>query len=152
MLAKHQADREAKAARRHEAAEAEARKMRAERDAREAEKRYKAAEVARIEEERRTREAQKAAARAKAERERFELYLHRRLRFSDLRERGIVKNWATLRNRIRDNGFPTGKLTGPNERTWGEQEVQEWINNCPTAAKRVPRSPGRPRSHPPGTS
>ena len=69
-----------------------------------------------------------------------------RIRFTELKARGIVKNWPTLRNRINKQGFPPGKLTGPNERTWTEQEVKDWIDSRPTAPKPTPRSPGKPRA------
>lgn len=68
-----------------------------------------------------------------------------RLRFADLKARRIVNNWPTLRNRIKNNGFPPGKLTGPNERTWAEGEIAAWIESRPSDAKPVPKSPGRPR-------
>jgi predicted DNA-binding transcriptional regulator AlpA len=78
--------------------------------------------------------------------------LQRRLRLSDLIELGIVKNRPTLHNWIRDLGFPLGKLTGPNSRTWTEDEVQEWIDSRPTALKETPSVPkgkrGRPRKVP----
>ena len=74
--------------------------------------------------------------------------MNRRLRFSDLKARGIVNNRVTLANWIRDRGFPPGQLTGPNTRTWAEDEVDGWMNSRPTAPKpllpaRRPR--GRPR-------
>ena len=47
-----------------------------------------------------------------------------RLRFRDLLALGIVRNRPTLRNWIRDRGFPAGQLTGPNSRTWAEADVQ----------------------------
>jgi hypothetical protein len=71
-----------------------------------------------------------------------------RLRFSDLKARGIVRNRATLKNRIKKDGFPTGQLTGPNERTWGEDEIADWVASRPTAPKAVPQlegKRGRPR-------
>jgi hypothetical protein len=66
----------------------------------------------------------------------------RRLRFRDLVTLGIVKNRATLRNRIRNNNFPPGELTGPNERTWGEDVIQDYIDSCPQAPRPVPPSGG----------
>jgi predicted DNA-binding transcriptional regulator AlpA len=68
--------------------------------------------------------------------------MHRRLRYRDLHAKGIVTNRVTLGNWIRDRGFPPGQLTGPNSRTWGEDEVQDWLDRRPTAPK---PSPGRPR-------
>jgi hypothetical protein len=54
-----------------------------------------------------------------------------RWRFHDLCKEGIVANRATLRNRIKRDGFPAGKMTGPNERTWASEEVLEWIESRP---------------------
>ena len=74
--------------------------------------------------------------------------MNRLLRFRDLRERGIVRNRVTLKNWIRDLGFPPGQLTGPNTRTWGEGEVNDWLDTRPVAPKPLPparRPRGRPR-------
>ena len=72
--------------------------------------------------------------------------MDRRLRISDLLDRGIIRNTVTLTNWIRDEGFPLGQLTGPRSRTWSEAEVERWIANRPPAAKPPPkRPPGRPR-------
>jgi len=74
--------------------------------------------------------------------------MRKRLRFPDLKERGIVNNRPTLQNWINKRGFPPGQLTGPNSRTWGEDEVEAWIASRPTAPKPTPtppRRPGRPR-------
>jgi predicted DNA-binding transcriptional regulator AlpA len=57
----------------------------------------------------------------------------RLLRYRDLKARGIVHNRMTLRRRIRKDGFPAGRMTGPNERTWTEQEVDAWIGSRPVA-------------------
>jgi hypothetical protein len=73
--------------------------------------------------------------------------VRKRLRYADLRALGVVNNRVTLNNWIRDLGFPRGQLTGPNSRTWGEDEVQAWLNSRPTAPKRTPQPkhrPGRP--------
>ena len=72
----------------------------------------------------------------------------KRLRFSDLVARGIVNNRVTLRNWILYCGFPPGQLTGPNTRTWGEDEVDQYVATRPTAPKPAPtvsRPRGRPR-------
>jgi hypothetical protein len=61
---------------------------------------------------------------------------------------GLVNNRVTLNNWIRDRGFPRGQLTGPNTRTWGEGEIQEYIDARPVGPKPTPqpkRRPGRPR-------
>jgi hypothetical protein len=57
------------------------------------------------------------------------------LRFDDLRERGIVGNRVTLGNWIKDQGFPTGRLVGPNTRLWREDEIEEWLDSRPTHLK-----------------
>ena len=69
-----------------------------------------------------------------------------RLRYFDLKERGIVKNRVTLSNWQKKHGFPKGQMTGPNTRTWDEEtEVNPWLASRPTAPKPVPKSPGRKR-------
>ena len=69
-----------------------------------------------------------------------------RLRFYDLKKRGIVKNRVTLSNWQKKHGFPKGQMTGPNTRTWDEEtEVNPWLASRPTAPKPVPKSPGRKR-------
>jgi len=78
--------------------------------------------------------------------------LAKRLRFMDLVDRNIVQNRTTLNNWIRDRGFPVGQLTGPNTRTWSEDEVQRWLDSRPTAPKPLPPKPerrGRPRKSAP---
>ena len=64
--------------------------------------------------------------------------MRKRLRYRDLVERGVVRNRPTLQNWIRDRGFPPGQLTGPNTRTWGEDEVQEYLDSRPSAPKPAP--------------
>lgn len=72
----------------------------------------------------------------------------KRLRFCDLKDRGIVKNRATLGNWIKDRGFPPGQLTGPNSRTWSEDEVEAWLQRRPTAPKVIPQVEGKRRGRP----
>ena len=74
--------------------------------------------------------------------------MNKRLRFRDLAALGVVRNRVTLRNWIKDRGFPPGQLTGPNSRTWGEKEVQAWIDCRPTAPKKVTPPARRPRGRP----
>ena len=64
----------------------------------------------------------------------------RRLRYRDLVALGIVNNRATLWNWIRDRGFPSGQLTGPNTRTWGDDEIRDYLNSRPSAPKLAPPS------------
>jgi predicted DNA-binding transcriptional regulator AlpA len=69
----------------------------------------------------------------------------RRLRFADLQALGIVYSRQNLAKWIQNYGFPAGQLTGPNTRTWSEEEVRKWLANRPAAPKPTPKSPGRPR-------
>jgi predicted DNA-binding transcriptional regulator AlpA len=61
--------------------------------------------------------------------------MERRLRFADLQAANLVTNRVTLKNWISHLGFPPGLLTGPNTRTWGESEIQQWVASRPTASK-----------------
>jgi predicted DNA-binding transcriptional regulator AlpA len=70
--------------------------------------------------------------------------MRKRLRFSDLVELGIVRNRITLGHWIARHGFPPGQLTGPNSRTWGEDEVQDWIARRPVGPKAGSPRRGRP--------
>jgi len=49
------------------------------------------------------------------------------LRFADLKARGILGNWMTLRRWIEREGFPPGVKLGPNTRAWSESEIEEWL-------------------------
>jgi predicted DNA-binding transcriptional regulator AlpA len=69
--------------------------------------------------------------------------MQRRLRYADLLALGVVNNRPTLQNWIRDRGFPVGQLTGPNSRSWGEAEVQAWLDSRPTGPKPTPQMTGR---------
>jgi len=53
------------------------------------------------------------------------------LRYRDLKARGIVRNRMTLRRRIQKDGFPLGRMTGPNERTWTADEIDAWVKSRP---------------------
>lgn len=53
------------------------------------------------------------------------------LRFSDLKARGIVTNWVTLRRWVEEQGFPPGMQIGPHKRVWVESEVAEWLSSRP---------------------
>jgi hypothetical protein len=71
------------------------------------------------------------------------------LRFRDLKDRGIINSWPILRRRIERDGFPPGRMLGPNTRAWSEAEVEAWIKSRPTAGP-APRGAaktrrGRPR-------
>ncbi len=51
------------------------------------------------------------------------------LRFPDLKDAGIVNNRATLYRWIKDHGFPSGVLLGPNSRGWAENDVLDWLSS-----------------------
>lgn len=57
------------------------------------------------------------------------------LRFSDLQERGIVRNRQQLHNLTRDLGFPPGFLLSPNARVWDEPEVEGWLQTRRQASR-----------------
>jgi hypothetical protein len=76
------------------------------------------------------------------------------LRYADLKERGIVKSRAQLKQMIDNYGFPSGKLISPNVRTWTTEEVAAYYDACPTERKSIsinlpskqnPRRRGRAR-------
>ena len=73
--------------------------------------------------------------------------------FADLRDRGIVNSWPMLKRRIENQGFPRGRMLGPNTRAWTEDEVAVWLESCPTAgpaprgaAKKAAQLKDNPRS------
>jgi predicted DNA-binding transcriptional regulator AlpA len=57
------------------------------------------------------------------------------LSFNDLVARGIVANRVTLGRWIRDQGFPAGRLLGPNSRRWPEHEIDAWLAARPQVRK-----------------
>ena len=59
------------------------------------------------------------------------------LRFSDLKARGLVSNWVTLRNWIEKQGFPPGQKIGPNTRAWTAESVEAWLASRPAAKSRT---------------
>jgi hypothetical protein len=48
--------------------------------------------------------------------------------FRDLKALNIVKSRAQLQHRIKYEGFPKGRLTSNNQRTWTEAEVENHLN------------------------
>jgi hypothetical protein len=62
------------------------------------------------------------------------------LRFKDLKRVGI-NNWVTLRRRVEKDGFPPGRLLGPQTRMWTLQEVTDWFNSPTTNQRRSNESP-----------
>jgi predicted DNA-binding transcriptional regulator AlpA len=61
------------------------------------------------------------------------------LRFADLKAAGIINSWPMLRRRIERQGFPEGRMLGPNTRVWSEEEIELWLASRPTAKKPDPR-------------
>ena len=58
------------------------------------------------------------------------------LKFSDLKKRGIVSNWQTLRRWIDREGFPPGIMLGPNSRAWLADLVYQWLDSRPQGGKK----------------
>jgi predicted DNA-binding transcriptional regulator AlpA len=51
----------------------------------------------------------------------------RLIRFRDLKARGIVMNWPTLKRLIDREGFPPGLRLSVQTRAWREDEVERWL-------------------------
>lgn len=64
----------------------------------------------------------------------------RLLRFTDLKERGVVLSRMTLARWIASEGFPAGRLLSPSCRVWSEEEVSAWLASRPVARKAASRS------------
>ena len=56
------------------------------------------------------------------------------LRFNDLKQRNIVRNWTTLMRLMREQGFPPGTRVGAQARAWDEAEVEAWLESRRIAA------------------
>ena len=56
------------------------------------------------------------------------------LRFYDLKQRNIVRNWTTLTRLMREQGFPAGTRVGAQARAWAEDEVAAWLERRRIAA------------------
>ena len=67
----------------------------------------------------------------------------RYLRFKDLQQRNIVRNWTTLARLVREQGFPAGTRVGAQTRAWEEAEVEAWLESRRITS---PAGPHRPRS------
>jgi hypothetical protein len=65
------------------------------------------------------------------------------LRFKDLQQRNIVRNWTTLARLVREQGFPAGTRLGAQTRAWDEAEVEAWLESRRITS---PAGPHRPRS------
>jgi predicted DNA-binding transcriptional regulator AlpA len=57
------------------------------------------------------------------------------LRFADLKARGIVKNWMTLKRWIEKEGFPPGIKLAANTRAFPEDDVMQWLATRPAGNK-----------------
>jgi hypothetical protein len=53
------------------------------------------------------------------------------LRFKNLQQRGIVKNWPQFKRSQELYGFPLGRMLSPNIRAWTEEEIDAWIESRP---------------------
>ena len=58
--------------------------------------------------------------------------LEQHCRLKDLQESGIAESYNQAKNLEENEGFPRGKLLGPNTRVWSVSEVNEWLKNRPT--------------------
>jgi hypothetical protein len=66
------------------------------------------------------------------------------VRFSNLRDWGIVNNWTTLRRWIKAGRFPPGRMIDPNSRAWTAQEVTEFQQQLDAdAVRQVSETPTR---------
>jgi hypothetical protein len=67
------------------------------------------------------------------------------VRFRDLKARGIVQNYPTLKRLIDCQGFPPGFRLGPNTRVWRESDVEAWLESRPSALDAPSRLRGAAR-------
>ena len=65
------------------------------------------------------------------------------LRFYDLKQSNIVRNWTTLTRLIREQDFPAGTRVGAQARAWDEAQVEAWLERRRIA---TPARPPRSRS------
>jgi predicted DNA-binding transcriptional regulator AlpA len=71
------------------------------------------------------------------------------LRFKDLKQRNIVRNWTTLTRLMREQDFPAGARVGAQARAWDEAEVEAWLESRRIASPVEPprsRSPAMPNA------
>jgi hypothetical protein len=61
-----------------------------------------------------------------------EIQVPQLLRHADLVARGITTSWARTRHLQTHEGFPLGKLLGPNSRVWSVDEILAWWNSRPS--------------------
>jgi predicted DNA-binding transcriptional regulator AlpA len=60
----------------------------------------------------------------------------RYLRFTDLKARGLVGNWQTLRRWVKREQFPPGRKIAAQTRVWTETEINDWIASRPTGGRK----------------
>jgi hypothetical protein len=60
------------------------------------------------------------------------------LRFRDIKERNIIRNWPALKRAIDLRGFPPGRYIAANTRVWTEAEVEAWIESLPSGVDAKP--------------
>jgi hypothetical protein len=69
-------------------------------------------------------------------------------RFADLKRMGLVPNWPTLKRWQDLEGFPPGRLAGPNFRIWTGRELNQYLASRPTGPTKrkgvAKRKRGRP--------
>ena len=58
------------------------------------------------------------------------------LRFPDLNDAGIVRNWPQLKRLVERHGFPAGRILSDNTRFWSADEVDQWLASRPLAGHR----------------
>jgi predicted DNA-binding transcriptional regulator AlpA len=59
------------------------------------------------------------------------------LRFRNLVDRGLFKNRQELRRLQETQGFPRGRLLGPNTRIWTEEEINTYVASRPVQMPQV---------------
>ena len=58
------------------------------------------------------------------------------LRFADLKARGIINSWPSLRKYVDHYGFPPGRKISPQTRVWTDEEVAAWLASRPLATRK----------------
>ena len=59
--------------------------------------------------------------------------MQRLIRFADLKALGIASSWMQVSRLIKEQGFPPGFRLTPRTRSWGEDDVQRWLDRRPSA-------------------
>jgi predicted DNA-binding transcriptional regulator AlpA len=54
------------------------------------------------------------------------------LKFDDLKELGVVRNYPTLKRLIENQGFPQGRWLGRNQHVWTVAEIEAWVAARPS--------------------